>query len=295
MARKIANRKSAEQRQAEAEKLHGSIAEQVEELRNSDKWAEFLTFAQHFRTYSINNLLLILSQRPEATHVAGYRSWQNLGRQVTKGQKGLRIFGGRDITVTEEDEKTGEEKQRKVTRFFPVSVFDISQTEPMEGMEPVGSPVQSLTGDDPQGITATVTDWLTGKGWTVDIEPIPGAANGLTMPDESRVIIDAGLSPAQQAKTALHEAAHVMMHAHEDISEYVAHRGTKETEAESVAYVVAGILGLDTSGYSIGYVATWTMDDTAEVIRDTAGRVLKTARELTTAITEEQPLQALAA
>ena len=59
---------------------------------------------------------------------------------------------------------------------------------------------------------------------------------------------------------------------------------TKETEAESVAYVTAGRLGLDTSGYSVGYVAGWADGDTA-VIRDTAAHVLRTVHILADALT----------
>ena len=91
MARKIKTTKSPEERRAEAEGLHATIAEQVEELRSSEAWTRFLTFAQAFHRYSINNLLLILAQKPEATHVAGYRTWQSIGRQVRKGERGIRI------------------------------------------------------------------------------------------------------------------------------------------------------------------------------------------------------------
>jgi len=79
------------------------------------------------------------------------------------------------------------------------------------------------------------------------------------------------------------EAAHVLLHASEDPGEYVQHRGIKETEAESVAYVVAGILGLDTSAYSIGYVAGWSEGD-AEIIKATAARVLHAAHTLADAL-----------
>jgi len=77
---------------------------------------------------------------------------------------------------------------------------------------------------------------------------------------------------------------------HENISytEYVQHRGIKETEAESVAYIVAGTLGLDTSAYSVGYVAQWS-EANPELIKETAARVLKTAHQIIEAITEEQP------
>ncbi|MGG7453036.1 ArdC-like ssDNA-binding domain-containing protein [Plantibacter auratus] len=287
MVRKVKNTKSPEERRAEAEALQATIAEQVEELRESEVWARFLTFAQSFHRYSLGNLLLIFAQCPEASYVAGYRTWQQLNRQVRKGETGIRIFGGRDVRETAENEKTGEEEEQRRVRFFPVSVFELGQTDLID--EDEGDPsniAQTLTGDDPAGIFHAVTDYLTGKGWTVDREPIAGDVNGYTVMDGTqRVVVDADLSPAQAAKTALHEAAHVLLHSDDEPGEYVAHRGIKETEAESVAYIVAGILGLDTSDYSVGYVAGWSNCE-AETIKATAANVLRTAHTLADALTE---------
>ena len=287
MARTIKTSKSPEERRAEAEGLQATIVEQVEELRTSGAWMRFLRFAESFHTYSLGNLLLILAQCPEASHVAGYRTWQNLGRQVRKGEHGIRIFGGRDVKTTVEDEKTGEEKEERRVRFFPVSVFDMAQTDAIDGdeAEPVDL-AQRLTGDDPAGILDAVTDYLTGEGWTVERAQLAGERNGYaTIDGTRRVVIDADLSPAQAAKTALHEAAHVILHSNIEPAEYVAHRGIKETEAESVAYIVAGILGLDTTAYSVGYVAGWSQCD-ADTIKATAANVLRAAHTLADAITE---------
>src|SRR5699024_8646484 len=87
MTRKIKNTKSTEQRRAQAEALQQQITDQVENLRNSEAWDKFLNFAQNFHSYSINNLLLILGQNREASAVAGFRKWQELNRQVRKGEK----------------------------------------------------------------------------------------------------------------------------------------------------------------------------------------------------------------
>lgn len=287
MAHKIKTTKNPEQRRAEAEGLHATIAEQVEQLRQSEQWTRFLTAAQAFHRYSINNLLLILAQRPDATHVAGYRTWQKLGRQVRKGERSIRIFGGRDVCETVEDEQTGGEKEQRRTRFFPVSVFDMAQTDPIDpAADDPNTLAHHLRGDDSLGILAAVADYLTDQGWTVERETIPGEANGYTTTDGTRrVVIDTNLSPAQAARTALHEAAHVILHSEQDPAEYIAHRGLKECEAESVAYIVAGILGLDTSAYTIGYVAGWS-DCEPETIKATAANVLRAAHTLADAITE---------
>lgn len=296
MVRKIKNRKTAEERRAQAEALQGSIAEQVEQLRDSEQWVRFLQFAQSFHRYSIGNLLLILSQCPTATRVAGFRQWQAKGRQVRKGERAIRIFGYAQKKITaeanqtegEDQAETTEDGQRVITYYPVLSVFDIGQTDPVdpEADDP-STLAQRLTGADQLGIAAAVTDYLTEQGWTVTREPISGAVNGYTDPEGRRVVIAADLSPAQAAKTALHEAAHVILHAEEDPSEYVEHRGVKETEAESVAYVVAGLLGIDTSRYSIGYVAGWAHGD-AETIKATAARVLSAAHILAEAITETE-------
>lgn len=278
-------KKSPEQRKAEAEALHAQLAEQVEALASSEAWQRFLTFATSFHNYSLNNVLLILAQRPEASRVAGFRQWQAKGRQVRKGEKGIRILGYSSKKITVEDDN-GDETERRVARFPILTVFDIGQTDPIEGADQVDDLTAHVEGDDVAGIASKVTAWLTGQGWTVDLEPIEGAANGYTTTDGTkRVVIDADLGPAQAAKTTLHEAAHVILHADEPITEYVEHRGVKETEAESVAYVVAGLAGLDTSAYSVGYVAGWSRGDAA-VIRAPAENVMRAVHALAGVVEE---------
>lgn len=303
MVRTVRSSISSAERQAAAEALHESIAVQVEALRGSGEWERFLAFAGAFHSYSLSNVLLILSQYPTATQVAGFRKWQQLCRQVRRGEKAIRIFGYRTTKLEDDGSENGDAAQTapggeqaggvgergRVRAYFPMlSVFDIAQTDLVDPDQ--GDPstlAQHLTGEDPAGIADAVTDYLTATGWTVTREAIPGAVNGYTTTDGSRrVVIDAALSPAQAAKTALHEAAHVLLHAEEEPGEYAAHRRIKEAEAESVAYVLAGLLGLDTATYSIGYVAGWAHGDT-DTIRATAGNVLRAVHTLAEALTSQ--------
>lgn len=83
-ATKKATGKTVEERKAEAEALHTQLTTQIEALTSSEEWMKFLTFAQSFHAYSLNNLMLILSQRPTATAVAGFRQWQDKGWLVKK-------------------------------------------------------------------------------------------------------------------------------------------------------------------------------------------------------------------
>ena len=95
---------SAEDRKAQAEALHASILEQVEQLAESGQWRRFLDFARSFHQYSLNNLLLILAQNSNATMVAGYRQWQAKGRQVSKNETAIKIFGHRTKKTSNDNE-----------------------------------------------------------------------------------------------------------------------------------------------------------------------------------------------
>ena len=281
---KIKSRKTAEERRAEADTLHESIGIQLEALTSTEGWARFLKFATGFHNYSLSNLLLILSQRPDASRVAGFRQWQARGRQVRTGERSIRIFGyatkptntGQDVTGAEEGEG-----DRRV--YFPtLSVFDVSQTDPIDGQE-VPELAPRLIGGDDAGIYDAAAEWLTGQGWSI-ARASTGEANGYTQHSSRTITIHEQLQPAQAAATMLHEAAHALMHA--DAADYHQHRGIYETEAESVAYIVAGVLGLDTSSKSIGYIAGWTSGD-VETVKATAARVLATARTILDGITED--------
>lgn len=290
MARSYKKR-SPEELRAQAKALQASISDQVQALTSSDEWKRYLDFMGSFHDYSLNNVMLILSQMRTATAVAGFRQWQAKGRQVRKGEKAIKIFGYATKKIADATEDS--EEERRV--YFPMlSVFDISQTDPIDGHE-TPTVTHLLTGSDDAGIYAATEQWLIGQGWTITRERIDGEINGYTTTDGSyQIVVSDRLEPAAAAKTLLHEAAHAILHSDKDRADYVAHRGMRETEAESVAYVVAGVLGMDTSAYTIGYVAGWSEGD-LEVIKASAGNVLKAAHILIDALTEGDAEEAEAA
>lgn len=220
MTPKVKTRKTANQRREQAEALQQQITDQVETLRDSGQWQQFLDFAQNFHSYSLNNLLLILSQNRKASAVAGFRKWQELNGQVRKGEKALKIFGYGEKKMTAEEEAEAQAHNLPIKRnakgeavkiYFPMlSVFDIAQTDLID--PEAGDPstlAQRLTGDDTKGIAAAVAHYLTSQGWTVETEHITTGANGYTTTDGSKKIaIHDELAPAQVAKTMIHEAAH---------------------------------------------------------------------------------------
>ncbi|MEN2739662.1 ArdC-like ssDNA-binding domain-containing protein [Microbacterium sp. X-17] len=280
MGGKVSTR-SAEERQHEAEALHASIVEQVQQLVDSGQWRVFLEFARSFHNYSLNNLLLILSQDPDATMVAGFRQWQANGRQVRKGEKSIKIFGYRERKTSGDHEiDEARASDQRVVRYFPtLSVFDIAQTDPIDGAQPLPEdPTRRLIGDDDHGVIAPLTSHLEATGWSIHRAAL-ASASGYADPGLHRVTLAENLAIEQAAKTLIHETAHIELHHIDDVDEYRTHRGRMEVEAESVAFVVAGLSGFDTSAYSVGYITGWAENDVT-VIRDTASRVLKTAHAI---------------
>lgn len=282
---KIKTRKTAEQRRAEADQLHDSIGTQLEQLTSTEGWAAFLRLATGFHRYSLSNLLLIQSQRPNATQVAGFRQWQARGRQVRKGERAIKIFGYSTKRI--EPDENSEEDEGATRTYYPVlSVFDISQTDPIDGAEQVPDLAPRLTGEDPTGIYDATAAWLTEQGWTVSREALHGEDGSTSIDGSQKVRIHDDLSPAHAAVTILHETGHALLHS--TITDYHQHRGIYETEAEAIAYVTAGVLGLDTSANSIGYIASWTRGDT-DTVKNTATRVLTTVRTILDGITDDEP------
>ncbi|WP_222651580.1 ArdC family protein [Rhodococcus sp. BP-154] len=110
---------------------------------------------------------MILSQRPDATRVAGFRAWQQRGRQVRKGEKAIRIYGYSSRTITDTNPDTGDENSRKVPTFPILSVFDIAQTDPIDGHPQPEEISTLLTGADPARIYDRTAAVMTGRGWTV--------------------------------------------------------------------------------------------------------------------------------
>lgn len=237
--------------------------------------------------------------------------WAKLGRHPIKGQKGLQIFRPQRYRWREDEyaaqsadwrAKHPRDAQKrppyKGTSFAVAFVFDVSQTDgaPVDVPGPTtvrrrikvgsGAQAQLLTGDDTTGQLGAVIELIRKRGYSFGYRSQAdfaaegmGTANGVTFASpRSEVWVHADRSEAQQLKTSIHELAHIDCGHLAPGSDYVTHRGHHETEAESVAFIVAGILGLDTSAYSIPYVSGWAKDE--KTLAAAATMVLKTAKAI---------------
>ncbi len=239
----------------------------------------------------LENLLLIGGQAPHATRVAGFRSWQSLGRQVRKGERGIAILAPctyRPKTSSSTTDSTREQPQdqrggpaapaasgKQLRGFRVVHVFDISATEgdPLPEVAPV-----LLTGQGPAGLWADLAGQVAGYGYALERGECAGA-NGYTDPRCRVVRVRDDIDDAHAVKVLAHELGHLECGHVADLPTYLTCRGRCEVEAESVAYVVAAAHGLDASCYTFAYVAGWAAGDPAKV-RQAAETVTKAARTI---------------
>ena len=289
----------------------------ITELFDSERYREYLRVMSKFHNYSFNNTLLIAMQKPDASLVAGFSAWKNnFGRNVIKGQKGIKIIAPSPYKVKQEMKKIDphtqqpiigkdgkpvtEEKEITIPAYKVVSVFDVSQTE---GRELPDIAVDELTGD-----VERYRDFFAALEKTspvpIGFEQIPGSSHGYYHLEDKRIAIQEGMSELQTLKTAIHEIAHAKLHdidlnAPENEQQPRIDRRTREVEAESVAYTVCQHYGLDTSDYSFGYVAGWSsgrelseLKSSLETIRSAAAEIInsidETLAELSKAQDKEQ-------
>ena len=289
----MAENKNAQQVREITDKLEQGI----KELFESEKFKEYLTTMSKFYNYSFNNTLLIAMQKPDATLIAGYTSWQrNFDRHVMKGEKGIKILAPAPYKAQEEREKIDPATQKPVLdadgkpitetvevmrpAFKVVSVFDVSQTD---GKELPDIAVDELTGSV-ENYAAFFEALKQESPVPISFEDIPGGAKGYFSHAENRIAIQEGMSEIQTVKTAIHEIAHAKLHAinpDEKVApEERKDRHTKEVEAESVAYTVCQRYGIETSDYSFGYIAGWSSDKDTKELKGSLETIRITAAEM---------------
>lgn len=262
-----------------------SLEDGIANLMNSEQYMKFLKTMSIFHGYSLNNTILIMLQRPDASLVAGYKKWQSIGRQVKKGEKSITILcpcsTKRMEKLLDENGKpvldeNGKEKKVEVPipYFRPGNVFDVSQT--------VGKPVETLS---PKELMNSVDGYENFLQSLISISPvkvvfdnIESGAKGIYYPNEEKIVVQTGMSNLQTLKTLVHESAHARLHNNKAMEKTKKNRETEEVEAESVAYCVLSAFGFDTSDYSFPYIAGWSsgkdmkeLKESLETIRITSG------------------------
>lgn len=242
------------------------LAKALDDIQASAEYKAYLDVQARFHKYSWHNCLLILSQRPSATHIAGYRAWQQLKRHVRKGERSIRILAPHTFK-----RETADGDTERGMYFRAVSVFDVSQTD--------GEPLPEFDCPDVQsdgaGLLAGLCRVAVDRGIKVEFAEMADGEYG-----ESRgghVRINTLYATGQQAKTLAHELAHESLHKGKENRRGLT-RTIAELEAESVAYVVCGRFGLDVEIRASRYISLYGGDSKA--LRASLDRISKTAKAI---------------
>lgn len=255
----------AEQAKKIADQALEQLAEALKHGR-SEELTRYLAMLARFHKYSFGNVMLILSQTPDATHVAGFHTWKQMGRFVRKGEKGIVIIAPMMIRKQDEQAKDGD-KPESILRFRGVYVFDVSQTDG----EPLPEPTR--IGGDPGAHIDRLRQVIAGRGITLDNADVPSDALGVSR--GGRISIRPGLEPANEFSVTVHEFAHELLHRGDDRPKS---KTVRETEAEAVAFVVCQAIGLETGTAASDYIQLY--NGKTETLAASLDRIQKTAAEV---------------
>ena len=196
----------------------------IKEVFVSGRYQEYLTAMAKFHHYSFNNVMLILMQRPDATNVAGFHTWNHeFERSVIKGETGIRILApmsirkeiwserkdsfGRSLPDPITGKPVKELKEIQLQSFRIVSVFDVSQTtgKPLPELAAELKSQLDCADDLEKAIRSVAT-------CPIEFDVIPDSVNGYYDTSVHRIVIRKGMATSQTIKTILHEIAHSRLH-----------------------------------------------------------------------------------
>ena len=241
----------------------------------SETLTQYLAAIGRFRRYSLRNVMLIASQKPSATHVAGFHAWHKLGRIVKKGEKGILILAPIVRRKNESAEQNETDESSTAVGFRAAYVFDISQTDGRELPE-----IGGVSGD-PRDYRERLGKFVGAQGVALEYSEAIAPARGLS--SGGNITLLSGLSPAEEFATLAHEVAHEMMHRAERRTSTT--KCIREMEAEAVAFVVCSAIGLDTGTASQDYIGLYGGD--AKLLAESLQYVQQASSQILNAMGED--------
>ena len=250
------------------------LVEQLE-AGNSEALTGYLNAMARFHNYSFGNILLIGRQRPDATHVAGLYAWNQLGRRVKRGEKGIQIYapmlGRRRKEPANTDARTAESSNTTwdLIGFRPVYVWDVKQTEGKE------LPELGTVKGDVGSYLGSLTAFVKAQGIKLDYFTKESSAKGMSY--GGAIKLQPGLEPAEEFSVLVHELAHEMLH--KTARRTMTTKTVRETEAEAIAFVVSKSIGLETGSASSDYIRLYhgnakLLQESLEIVQRTAAVIL---------------------
>ena len=259
----------------QAKQIASNAIEQLRqalETGHSGRLKQYLAAMARFRRYSWGNVMLIASQKPNATHVAGFQTWHKLRRFVKKGEKGILILAPIIRKKAENNREAEPDEPSAAVGFRAAYVFDITQTD--------GQPVPEIgcVSGDPRDYRERLAKFAGTQAIALEYSDEIAPARGMSEGGKIRLL--PGQSPAEEFATLTHEVAHEMMHRDERRSSTT--KRVRETEAEAVAFVVCSAVGLETGSAAQDYIGLYGGD--AKLLSASLEYVQRTATQILNAI-----------
>jgi antirestriction protein ArdC len=240
----------------------------------SEAMTVYLKAIGRFHRYSLHNVLLIASQKPNASYVAGFRTWNDLGRFVKKGEKGIMILAPIVRRKAQNGDEEREEISRPIAGFRAAFVFDISQTDGKD------LPQIGVVRGDPREYADRLRRFASAQGIGVEHSEEIAPARGISY--GGRIALLPGQSAAEEFSTLAHELAHELLHRGDRRAS--TSKRVRETEAEATAFVVCQAVGLATGSAASDYIQLWNGD--VEVLTESLGYIRQAASHMLEALTD---------
>jgi hypothetical protein len=251
----------------------------AEQLLTSKGWELWVRVRSRtgLAKYSVNNQLLIALVRPDATFVAGFRAWLELGYQVRKGEKAIWILA--PLKIKERDRLSGEETGDTRTLFRAVPVFDRAQVTAGEHAAALEPPVEPLSGDSHEHLLEPLERFAGTLGFSVSFETIHGPTGGWCDYQRKRIVVDAEQPANARVRVLIHEIAHGMGVDYQQYS-----RAQAEVIVDTVSFVVGSSVHLELGGETIPYVAGWGENGALDAVTEFAATIDRMARQIEQAL-----------
>ena len=246
------------------------------------RWQKLLDNSATLWRYSGGNAAMLMAQMQEhgkepPTLVAGYKEWQRHGRYVLKGEHALWVIApitaradsneGIQAATPQAADTLGELGERgriRIVGWRGQAVFDVSQTEGEPLLVPRGNAEHAVVPEaDHEELWTSLAEIADSRGFAVELSDSQHSlASGYTNFTSHRISIGDWLEVDDRIAVLAHELGHVMLHGPDDAlgrlyGGSAEHRGLAEVEAESVAYTVLKVHGIDRGPQSSSYMAGW--------------------------------------
>lgn len=248
-----------QQKQEQREMVYSLIDDTAQTVaQGGAAFQKYLDVQSRFDRYSVANALLILAQKPDATHIADFDTWKEQGAYIRKKESGFYIL------------EPGDEYQRDDgtvgISYNPKKMFDISQTGSRKRETPEypddRTRIKALMDHAP--VTIRISNTL------------PEGTNALYQSETREIQILKGMDASSIFRSLSQELAHAEM----DKGDGSYSRSDHVFHAYCVSYMLCKQYGVDINGYRFNHAPQMLVGMEAQEIRAELSIIREAAGEI---------------